>query len=251
MLEEKDILKINKDGWNKVAHHFFEESFDSLIYGVYSPSEEELNLLGEIREKTILEVGCGSGHTLEYLANRGARELYGIDLSTTQIETAKKVTSNIDIPITFIESSMEDITDLPNEYFDCAISIYALGWTVNLEKTLKNIFNSLKSGGVFVFSWEHPIHSSLEYRDGRMMLYRSYLDEKPVKHESWKKVPIVMTNRKISTYLNALIKAGFIIDQVIEETRIPENDNSEPHKWYSAEKAKILPPDIIIKSYKP
>ncbi|GMK37637.1 hypothetical protein PCCS19_06910 [Paenibacillus sp. CCS19] len=72
---------------------FFEGSFSSIIYGVYSPSEEELNLLGDISGKVIVEVGCGSGHTLEYLAKRGARELYGVDLSTKQIETARRVTS--------------------------------------------------------------------------------------------------------------------------------------------------------------
>lgn len=64
-------------------------------------------------------------------------------------------------------------------------------------------------------------------------------------------MPILMHNLKISTYINGLINAGFIIEQVIEEARIPENDNSEPHKWYSAEKARTLPPDIIIKSHKP
>ncbi|WP_350340445.1 class I SAM-dependent methyltransferase [Paenibacillus sp. CCS19] len=49
--------------------------------------------MGDISGKVIVEVGCGSGHTLEYLAKRGARELYGVDLSTKQIETARRVTS--------------------------------------------------------------------------------------------------------------------------------------------------------------
>ncbi|GIO59841.1 class I SAM-dependent methyltransferase [Paenibacillus cineris] len=250
MIKEHEILKINKDGWNKVADQFFEGTFNNLGYGTYSPDENELNLLGDVKGKVILEVGCGSGHTLEYLANKGARELYGVDFSTVQLNTAKRVTSYLSTPIHFIESPMEDMTELPEAYFDIAVSIYALGWTVNLDKTLKNVYDSLKSGGVFVFSWEHPVHSVLEYDEEKLYFRRSYVDEGPEKHESWRSVPIIMNYRKISTYINALVKAGFIIDQVVEETRIPENDNSKPSKWYSAEKARMICPDIIIKSHK-
>jgi len=251
MLSEKEMIEINKSGWNTVAHQFFEGSFNDLKYGSYGPLESDQNLLGEIRDKTILEVGCGSGHTLEYFANRGAKELWGIDLSSEQIKTAKKVVSRFDIPITLIESPMEDIQGLPIDYFDIAISIYALGWTVNLEKTLINVYKSLNPGGVFVFTWEHPIHSILEYADGKLYFRLSYLSEQYEKQESWRKVPIVMNYRRLSTYINGLIQTGFVIDKVIEEVRIPDDDNSIPEKWYSAEKARIIPPSFTIRCHKP
>ncbi|WNQ09623.1 class I SAM-dependent methyltransferase [Paenibacillus aurantius] len=251
MFKEEERIKINKDAWNIVAPQFFEGSFTNLEYGMYAPSEEELNFLGDLKGKVILEVGCGSGHTLEYMARAGAGELFGVDLSTAQLESAKKVNSQFNIPITLIESPMEELKGVPRNYFDIAISIYALGWTVNLSKTLSNIFDALKPGGVFVFSWEHPVHSLLEYRDGKLVFKRSYVEEGYEKHESWRTVSIVMHYRKLSTYINGLIKAGFIIDQVVEETRIPENDTGEPNQWYSAEKARTLPPDLIIKSHKP
>lgn len=251
MMNEKVMLDINKAGWNKVANQFFEGSFDDLQYGSYGPTESELHLLGEIRGRTILEVGCGSGHTLEYFANRGAYELYGVDLSSKQIETARKVVSRCNIPIQFLESPMEDMHDLPENYFDLAVSMYALGWTVNLEKTLKNVFVSLKSGGIFVFTWEHPIHSLLEYADGKLYFRLPYVSEQYEKHESWRSVPIVMNYRKLSTYINALISTGFVIDKVIEEARIPDNDHSTAEKWYSAEKARIIPPSFTIRCHKP
>ncbi|GGD52363.1 class I SAM-dependent methyltransferase [Paenibacillus nasutitermitis] len=70
--ETKRDVQINKSGWDKVANQFFEGSFDILDYGTYAPTEEELHLLGQIEDSVILEVGCGSAHTLEYLAKRGA-----------------------------------------------------------------------------------------------------------------------------------------------------------------------------------
>jgi ubiquinone/menaquinone biosynthesis C-methylase UbiE len=250
MLEQKKIIQINKDGWNKVAEQFFEGSFDILDYGQFAPTEEELDLLGEINNSTILEVGCGSGHTLEYLAKRGAKELWGIDLSSKQIETARQVVSNLNTDIKLIESPMEEIPGLPLNYFDKAISIYALGWTVNLKSTLRNIYQSLKPGGILVFSWEHPIHSVVEYSNEQLKFRRSYVNEGMEKHDSWRGTPIVMHNRKISTFINELIEVGFIIDKVIEDSKVDDNDTSNPSKWYSGSKARVIPSTLIIKSHK-
>lgn len=250
MLEQKEMIQINKSGWDKVANQFFEGSFDILDYGPYAPTEEELHLLGQIEDSVILEVGCGSGHTLEYLAKHGARELWGVDLSSTQINTAKEVVSNLHTPVTFIESPMEEIPGLPDNYFDKAVSIYALGWTVDLQKTLGNIHRSLKSGGTLVFSWEHPVHSVVEYANEQVRFRRSYVKEGFEKHDSWRGTPIVMHHRKVSSFINELIQTGFVIDQIIEDSRVDDHDTSHSSKWYSSAKARMIPSTLIIKCHK-
>lgn len=252
MLTEEQMLQINKDGWNKVAPQFFEGSFDELGYGLYTPTDEKLGLFGEVQNQVVLEVGSGSGHTLEFFAKNGARELWGVDLSIEQIETAKKVVSRFSsTPINFINAPMENIPNLPNDYFDKAISIYALGWTVDLKKTLSHIHKSLKPNGIFVFSWEHPIHTLLAYEEEKGFVTKgSYLDEGPTTKESWRGVPIVKHKRKVSTYVNALIESGFVIDRIVEEVEIPENDTTLPTNWYSAERAKIVPDTLVIKCHK-
>lgn len=195
-------------------------------------------------------MGCGSGHTLEYLAKRGARELWGVDLSSSQINTAKEVVSNLSTPVTFIESPMEDIPGLPDSYFDKAVSIYALGWTVDLPRTLSHIHRSLKAGGTLVFSWEHPLHSVVEYADEHIRFRRSYLQEGFEKHDSWRGTPIVMHNRKVSTYINELIHAGFVIDKVIEESKFDDHEPRHSSKWYSGAKARVIPSTLIIQCHK-
>lgn len=47
---------------------------------------------------------------------------------------------------------MEEEGDIPKGYFDIVYSIYALGWTSNLGKTLELIYSYLKPGGSFIFS---------------------------------------------------------------------------------------------------
>ncbi len=59
-------------------------------YGPLAPTEDDLRLLEATPDLRALELGCGSGHSLRYLAERGARELWGIDLSPVQIAFAEE-----------------------------------------------------------------------------------------------------------------------------------------------------------------
>ena len=138
-----DFLEINKNCWDNIAQQFF--AITALPeYGPFIKSETELNLFGDVSDKKVLEIGCGSGHSLEYMAERGAEELWGIDISSTQIETAKDYLSKKSYNAHLYCSPMELEADIPKNYFDIVYSIYALGWTTDLKQTLKNIFSYLK-----------------------------------------------------------------------------------------------------------
>lgn len=53
-------------------------------------SEDEIHLFDSIRNKKVLDIGCGSGHSLQYMAEHRAEEVWGLDLSSEQIKTANK-----------------------------------------------------------------------------------------------------------------------------------------------------------------
>jgi len=57
----------------------------------------------------------------------------------------------------------------------------------------------------------------------------------------------MLSDRKLSTYVNALSKAGFVIEQMIEESddEIVQKNNSD-----FARKAKMLPVTFVIKARK-
>ncbi|MBS7528774.1 methyltransferase domain-containing protein [Fusibacter paucivorans] len=52
---------------------------------------------------------------------------------------------------------MESDPSTPHNHFDMVLSIYALGWTLDLDATLKHISSYLKRDGLFIFSWDHPL----------------------------------------------------------------------------------------------
>lgn len=138
------MLATNKKCWDTVAPYFFQ--VDCLPkYGPYTASEDEIRLFDSIRKKKVLDIGCGSGHSLQYMAEQG-RGIMGLDLSSTQIEIANKTLKDWNPKL--VCGAMEEEGDIPKGYFDIVYSIYALGWTSDLRKTLELIYSYVKPGEV-------------------------------------------------------------------------------------------------------
>lgn len=78
-------------------------------YGVKFPTEDELKLFGNVTGKKMLEICCGSGHSLKYHAERNAGELWGIDISQNQLDNAQKYLDECGYAANLICSSMTDI----------------------------------------------------------------------------------------------------------------------------------------------
>lgn len=249
MESNTEILNMNKESWEKSAERFFGRTALP-EYGPFAPTEEQLTLFGTITDQKVLDIGCGSGHSLQYMANRGAKELWGLDLSTAQIQTATKLLSNQKVKVSLMESPMEKNPGLPSNYFDSAYSIYALGWTVDLHRTLSNVHNYLKPGGTFIFSWEHPMHDRLSYEQSSFTFNKSYNIVGPEYNEAWNN-NVVIHHRKLSTYINTLIETGFTIEKVIDDVLISDSVISEdPARWYSTQRAELVPATLIIKAVK-
>ena len=152
---------------------------------------------------------------------------------------------------------MEEDCGIPEDYFDYVYSIYGIGWTTDLEGTFKKVASYLKKDGIFIFSWGHPLHYCVakSYEtgedtldDGRLVFSRSYFDE------SYFKMPVhdttvTFANRMISTYVNALYNAGFIIEKMIEQTdgkSLTDTEDKSP----KAQKAKMVPLSVCYKCRK-
>ncbi|MEI4614493.1 methyltransferase domain-containing protein [Bacillus cereus] len=142
--------------------------------------------------------------------NKGQRN----DLSSTQIEIANKTLKEWNPKL--VCGAMEEEGDIPKGYFDIVYSIYALGWTLDLRKTLELIYSYVKPGGSFIFSWEHPVYSNLQYGTEEVAIKSSYHKETPITFETFKgeNVQATLYKRKISTYINELNRAGFKIERI-------------------------------------
>ncbi len=255
-MKTNEIIQINRAYWDENADSWFGTTALP-TYGVNFVTEDELHLFGDVTDKKMLEICCGSGHSLKYHADRNAGELWGVDISHKQIENAQKYLNDNGFSANFICSPMEAELCIPTDYFDFVYSIYGIGWTTDLDGTFMKIASYLKKGGIFIFSWNHTLthcvgrspdqrYNVLE--NGKLIFSRSYFDE------SYFTIPIdgseiVLCNRKISTYVNALAKAGFVIEKMVEQTD-SDTLNSVEEDNAKIEKAKMLPLSFCFKAKK-
>ena len=137
-MNNEDIIASNKAYWNDHADLWFGTTALP-VYGVRFPTEDDLHLFGDVTGKKMLEICCGSGHSLKYNAQKGAGELWGVDLSQKQLDNAAKLLKDNGYSAKLICSKMEDELDVPKDYFDYVYSIYGIGWTTDLQGTFDKI----------------------------------------------------------------------------------------------------------------
>ncbi len=262
-IRQTDILKQNKNSWNALAEDFFGVTALPVL-GCSIPTEDELHLFPDLNGKAVFEMGCGSGHSLKWCAEQGANELFGLDISEEQLKAAKKLLEENDCPGTLFHQPMEDSTNIPQNYFDVVYSIYAIGWTTDLEKTIKNAASYLKQGGTYIFSWDHPLLHCVDLEsiaisggnrtvatEERIVFSGNYLEEDYYTFEKYGN-PLTLQNRKLSTYINTLADAGFAVERVVEETneKVLEKSAGFNSGYYADFKAKHFPLSIVIKARK-
>lgn len=220
-------------------------------YGFFTPTEDTLCLLGDMRGKTVLELACGGGESLIWLEQKGAKELWGLDISAAQIKRAEGLFRKQGKKAKLFVSPMELDPGLPHGHFDLVFSIYGLGWTTDLDKTIIHIAEYLKTGGRLVFAWDNPLMQCIVSQNGQHVLSRPYVQERDIVISNNDEA-FHLHNRKLSTYLNCLANHGFLIEQVVEESAYDEKEAEvfQEGRFYSAARAKLLNPSFIVKARK-
>lgn len=174
-IDNNKIQETNREFWNTIGNDYLRIT-TLPDWGGHLPSEDKLNLLGNLSGQNILEICCGKGHSLKYAAELGASELWGLDISPSQIAEATDYLNSQDITATLICSPMETDCGLPTSHFDLVFSIYGIGWTTSLDETLKRINSYLKKDGIFIFSWSHPVHKCVTIENGHFLFKNSYFN---------------------------------------------------------------------------
>lgn len=101
----------------------------------------------DVKDKLVLDVGCGSGRFTEIMARWGVKQVVGLDYSTA-VEVAKKNTSELGFTTcSFVQG---DALKLPfnDGVFDAVFSIGVIQHTADPLQALREICRVTKPGGV-------------------------------------------------------------------------------------------------------
>lgn len=238
-------------GANRQPIEITDREWAAIQAGAISENSEENKPKKKMSKKELYSRNAAiealkNGHSLKYIADHGAAELWGVDISASQIEHTRNFLDEHGIIANLICSPMENDCKLPCDYFDLIYSVYGIGWTTDLDKTFKHIYSYLKYGGEFVFGWSHPIHKCVSIENNELIFSNSYFNEEWYCADMRDK-KIMLSNRMLSTYINALADNGFIIEKLVEQTDREKamNVNNDYGR-----KALMLPTAFIIKARK-
>jgi trans-aconitate methyltransferase len=117
--------------------------YDNKHSFVFKYGEDLVHLLNPKPDERILDLGCGTGHLTNLIAESGA-EVIGIDNSVEMIEKAKAKYPNIDFEIL-------PATDFRfDKKFDAIFSNAVLHWVLEKEKAIDCMYENLKTNGRLV-----------------------------------------------------------------------------------------------------
>ena len=195
---------------------------------------ELFELIGDVTNLSILDLGCGTGGHDRKLVELGAKRVLGIDLSNNMIDEAKKSANNEKIEYRVM--SMNDI-DTINEKFDLVVSSLAIHYIEDYDSLCEKVYDLLKDGGEFVFSCGHPMDSCailddysnnfVEINNKKYYLISDYNNEgKRVSH--WYVDGVETYHRNVSHLINGLLDAGFILEHVTESYATEEAIKLKP-----------------------
>ena len=118
-----------------------------------------LELLDLKKGESMLDLGCGAGVISEYISDRTAAFVTGIDYAASAIAEASERTSGKGSRLNFIHGDFHNL-DLEPDSYDAMIAIDTLYLDDLLEKTLSKLAAGLRPGGRMGIFLNHHIDKS-------------------------------------------------------------------------------------------
>ena len=118
--------------------------------------------LTELKNKSILEVGCGAGRFTELLVKNGAL-VHSIDLSHAVDANKKNIGDKENYRIA--QASVYGIP-FPDESFDIVMCLGVIQHTPSSEQTIESLWQKVKPGGLLVidhYRWRLAYYSNLRF----------------------------------------------------------------------------------------
>jgi 2-polyprenyl-3-methyl-5-hydroxy-6-metoxy-1,4-benzoquinol methylase len=152
-------FEVNRALWNaRTRHHVGSKFYDveGFLGGANSLGVHELDLLGDVRGKSLLHLQCHFGQDTLSLARMGALST-GLDFSNEAIAEARTLADRAGLHAEFVLANVLDPQPAFEDLFDIIFTSYGvLGWLPDLGPWARNIARWLRPGGRLVLVEFHP-----------------------------------------------------------------------------------------------
>lgn len=233
---------------------------DEVVFATYMASRERpdnpndtlerpilLELTGDLRDRRILDLGCGAATFGRYALTQGCLSYVGLEASRNMAAAAHQTLAATTGRVEHI--AMESWT-YPEAAFDLVVSSLALHYVAELGTVLGLVHRTLIPGGRLVFSVEHPVITSCArgWRTPRRQdwIVDDYFVIGP-RPTSWLAGEVIRHHRTVEGYFSAMQEAGLAVDRLRE---------SHPRReWFTDaaeyERRKRIPLFLFMAGHKP
>jgi SAM-dependent methyltransferase len=227
-----EFLMANLGLWNEWTEIHETSAFydlEGFKAGHSSLHSIERDELGAVAGKRLLHLQCHFGLDTLSWARLGAT-VTGVDFSERAIGLARSLASELALPATFVQSTVDELESNLAGSFDIVFTSYgAIEWLADLERWAHTIAHFLAPGGTFYMVELHPLARTLDDLDAhpelrvagpyfpasrprRLRIHGSYADpDAHIDHDlayGW--------SHSFAEILNALIGAGLRLEYLHE-----------------------------------
>jgi SAM-dependent methyltransferase len=187
-------------------------------YNAYYDRPTVLTLLGDVRNRRVLDAGCGPGLYLAELRDQGA-DVIGFDQSTDMVRLARRRLGagvavrrhDLDHPLHW----------LPDQSIDLALIALVIHYVQDRVAALRELHRVLRPSGALVVSTSHPTADWLA--DGGSYFDARYVQERwscGLLHRFWR--------QPLQDWCQEFTAAGFTINHLAEHRPADGMDRRHP-----------------------
>jgi SAM-dependent methyltransferase len=224
-----ETVAANRRWWDADAADYLAEHGDFLGLAdfVWCPEglrESDARLLGELRGRRVLEVGCGSAPCARWLADQGAQAV-GLDLSTEMLRYAQDAATETGTSVPLVQA---DATRMPfaDGSFDLACSAFgAVPFVADSASVMREVARVLRPGGRWIFAVTHPLRWIFPDDPGQagLTVAQSYFDRTPyVEVDALGNPTYVEHHRTLGDRIREITAAGLVLEELVEPEWPPD-----------------------------
>jgi 2-polyprenyl-3-methyl-5-hydroxy-6-metoxy-1,4-benzoquinol methylase len=179
-----------------------------------------LHLSHDVFGAKVLDLACGWGPFSRELAARGA-SVVAVDLAAPLLERARAIEADAPRGIRYVQGDACDLSWWDRQPFDGVVCNMALMDVEDLDAAMLTVSSVLRPSGWFSFSLLHPCYPGQAHiSDGALS---SWPPDQGYSAEGWwttqstgMRGHVGAYHRMLSTYLNAVIRAGLVFTAFTE-----------------------------------
>ncbi|MGD9988041.1 class I SAM-dependent methyltransferase [Pseudonocardia sp.] len=242
--------------WDADADDYLDEHLGDIgqVDFVWSPEalrEADARLLGDVRGRRVLEVGCGSAPCSRWLATQGALPV-GLDLSAAMLRHARAAGTATGVVVPLVQAGAEHLP-FADASFDIACSAYgAVPFVADPRQVMREVHRVLAPGGRWVFAVNHPMRWVFPDDPGPdgLVAGQSYFDRTPyLEVDDDGAATYVEHHRTMGDRIRDVVAAGLVLDDVVE----PEWPEGHERIWgqWSPLRGRLFPGTAIFVTHRP